>query len=122
MQVDSFYSSIQANHEGFYPVGQLSDLPVFCRPVLKHGNASLALWIDGWVVQATGDFAADTETGRRYAELAVAYARSKNSASFIELVLSDINIKTFIGETPLSGIEYGFFSRIAQIAYCGSMN
>jgi hypothetical protein len=46
----------------------------------------------------------------------------KNSASFIELVLSDINIKTFIGETPLSGIEYGFFSRIAQIAYCGSMN
>jgi hypothetical protein len=56
------------------------------------------------------------------AELAVAYAWSKNSASFIELVLSDINIKTFIGETPLSGIEYGFFSRIAQIAYCGSMN
>jgi hypothetical protein len=51
-------------------------------------------------VQATGDFAADTETGRRYAELAAAYARSKNSASFIELVLSDINIKTFIGETP----------------------
>ena len=71
-------------------------------------------------VQATGDFAADTETGRRYAELAVAYARS--NASFIELVLSDINIKTFIGETPLSGIEYGFFSRIDQIAYCGSMN
>ena len=64
-------------------------------------------------VQATGEFAADAETGRRYAELAVAYARSKNSASFIELVLSDINIKTFIGETPLSGIEYGFFSRIA---------
>jgi hypothetical protein len=73
-------------------------------------------------VQATGDFAADTETGRRYAELAVAYARSKNSASFIELVLSDINIKTFIGETALSGIEYRFFSRIAQTAYCGSMN
>ena len=45
-------------------------------------------------VQATGDFAAHTETGRRYAELAVAYARSN------ELVLSDINIKTFIGETP----------------------
>jgi hypothetical protein len=45
-------------------------------------------------VQATGDFAADAETGRRYAELAVAYARSN------ELVLSDINIKTFIGETP----------------------
>jgi hypothetical protein len=73
-------------------------------------------------VQATGDFAADTETGRRYAELAVAYARSKNSGSFIELVLSDINIKTLIDETPLSGIEYGFFNRIAQIAYCGSMN
>jgi hypothetical protein len=36
-----------------------------------------------------------------------------NSGSFIELVLSDINIKTLIGETPLSGIEYGFFSRIA---------
>jgi hypothetical protein len=29
-------------------------------------------------VQATGDFAADSETGN--AELAVAYARSKNSA------------------------------------------
>jgi hypothetical protein len=71
-------------------------------------------------VQATGAFAVDSETGN--AELAVAYARSKDSASFIELVLSDINIKTFIGETPLSGIEYGFFSRIAQIAYCGSMN
>jgi len=71
-------------------------------------------------VQATGAFAVDSETGN--AELAVADARSKNSASFIELVLSDINIKTFIGETPLSGIEYGFFSRIAQIAYCGSMN
>ena len=74
------------------------------------------------VVESTGDFAADTETGRRYAELAVAYARAKNCPSFIELVLSDINIKTFIGETPLSGIEYGFFSRMAQIAYCGSMN
>ena len=64
-------------------------------------------------VQATGDFAADTETGRRYAEIAVAYARSKNSASFIELVLSDINIKTFIGETPLSGIEYTGFSAVS---------
>jgi hypothetical protein len=50
-------------------------------------------------VQATGAFAVDSETGN--AELAVADARSKNSASFIELVLSDINIKTFIGETPL---------------------
>jgi hypothetical protein len=49
-------------------------------------------------VQATGAFAVDSETGN--AELAVADARSKNSASFIELVLSDINIKTFIGETP----------------------
>ncbi len=39
--------------------------------------------------------------GRRYAEHAVAYARHKNSSSFIELVLSDINIKTFIGETPV---------------------
>jgi hypothetical protein len=36
--------------------------------------------------------------------------------------LRNINIKTLIGETPLSGIEYGFFSRIAQIAYCGAMN
>ena len=122
MQVDSFYSNMHADTEGFYPVDQLSDLPAFCRPVLKHGDASLALWIDGWVVESTGDFAADTETGRQYGEHAVAYAKHKNSASFIELVLSDINIKTFIGDTPLSGIEYGFFSRLAQIAFCGPMN
>jgi hypothetical protein len=53
--------------------------------------------------------------------ISVAAARSlmSHSASFIELVLSDINIKTFIGETPLSGIEHGFFSRIAQIAFAG---
>jgi len=106
----------------FAPVEEFSDYPVFCQPVLKEDNPSLATWIDGWVVESTGDFATDIETGGRYAEIAVAYARSKNSASFIELVLNDINIKTLIGESPLSCIEYGFFSRIAQIAYCGSLN
>jgi hypothetical protein len=122
MQVHSFYSSFEADLDGFYSVAELSELPLFCRPVLKDGDASRAAWIDGWTVEPTGDFVADMTTGRQYAELAVAYARSKADPGFIEFVLSAMNIKTLIAEINPGGIEYGFFSRIAQIAYCGSIN
>ena len=65
----------------------------------------------------------DWETGRRYADLTVAYARKTRSPAFIAFVLDAIQLKTVVnGNIAISSIEYGFFQRIAQIAYCGSLN
>jgi hypothetical protein len=41
---------------------------------------------------------------------------------FVYMVLGAINFKTLNRMIIPGGIEYGFFQRVSQIAYCGSMN
>jgi hypothetical protein len=48
-------------------------------------------------VVPTGDVFADFETGRKYAEMTVAYARQIGSATFISFVLEAITLKEIPG-------------------------
>jgi hypothetical protein len=56
------------------------------------------------------------------------YARQIGSATFISFVLEAITLKKYLdGLTPGAapsavGIESGFFQRLAQITFCGSLN
>jgi hypothetical protein len=123
MRVQHFYEMWEADSDGAFPIKQFAGLPEFCTLILKDGNAAFLTYIDGWEVQPTGDTVADLETGRKYAEMTVAYARKTRSPAFITFVFDSIQFKTAIdGVKAVSAIEYGFFQRIAQIAFCGSMN
>jgi hypothetical protein len=121
-QLRHFYDLWESDADGF-PIGQFGKLPEFCKPSLKEGNPSIMTYLDGWEVKPSGDPAVDLETGRRYAEETISYARKTGSSAFISFVLDAINLKTAINQAnPLSAIELAFFDRLAQITYCGSMN
>jgi hypothetical protein len=106
----------------FAPAEEFSDYPVFCQPVLKEDNPSLVTWIDGWAVYPTGDFEQDKKIGYCFADIAIRFAREKQNAGFVYMVLGAINFKTLNRMIIPGGIEYGSFQRVSQIAYCGSMN
>jgi hypothetical protein len=128
MQIVHFWNVLEADSEGNFPAAQFGNLPEFCKPRRKEGNPSVFTYIDGWEVVPAGDVFADFETGRKYAEMTVAYARQIGSATFISFVLEAIAMRKFCdGVSPESalntiGIEAGFFQRLAQITFCGSMN
>jgi hypothetical protein len=123
MQTKHFYELWDADEDGAFPIEQFGNLPEFCKPSLKEGNAAFITYIDGWDVSPSGDAAADLKTGHRFAEMTVAYARKNGSPAFIAFVLDALQFKTVSdGVGALTAIEYGFFERIAQITYCGSLN
>jgi hypothetical protein len=123
-----FYDLCQSDDEGNFSARQFGNLPEFCKPQCKEGNPSVFTYIDGWEGVPTGDVFADFETGRKYAEMTVAYARQIGSATFISFVLESITLKKYLdsltpGAAPSAvGIECGFFHRLAQITICGSLN
>jgi hypothetical protein len=128
MQSVHFWNVLESDGEGNFPARQFGKLPEFCRPRCKDGNPTIFTYIDGWEVVPTDNVFADFETGCRYAEMTVAYARQIGSATFISFVLEAIALKKFCeGVEPSSArntflIEAGFFQRIAQITYCGSLD
>lgn len=127
MDSRGFYDLWESNADG-YPIKQFGELPDFCAPTLKEGDPSTMIFMEGWNVRSTGDPIADRALGRRYAEMAVAYARKTGSPAFISFVLGEINLRVALNtvlDESASGkfaIEYGFFERVAQVAFCGSMN
>lgn len=122
MDTRNFYDLWESNADGF-PIRQFGALPEFCKAHLKDGDPSILTYLDGWHIEDSGNYDADLQTGRRYAEMAVAYAREHGSPAFIAFVLDAIILKTILdGNKIYSGIEAGFFQRLAQIAYCGSLS
>jgi hypothetical protein len=125
-QLQHFYDLWECN-AGF-PIKQFGELPEFCEPNLKEGDPSTMIFMEGWKVKSTGDAIADRELGQRYAEMAVAYARKTGSPAFISYVLGEINLRGVLNhilEDPAPStlaIECGFFERLGQITFCGSLN
>ena len=70
----------------------------------------------------TGDPRVDWNLGTSFAGMAVSYARSKREPGWIRFVIASIHWKALHGIITPSNIEHGFFARIAQLAYCGSLN
>jgi hypothetical protein len=122
MKAQHFYNLLEADSEGFFAVRQFRGLPSFCKPAFKEGDASLVAYIDGWAVEPTGDTPTDVAAGRAYAEEAIEYARTIGSPAFIAFVLSQIVDKAVMSGKSAPLIEYGFYQRLAQIAFCGSLN
>jgi hypothetical protein len=127
MDIRGFYDLWESNGDGF-PIKQFGELPEFCEPNFKEGDPSTMIFMEGWKVRSTGDAIADRELGRRYAEMAVAYARKTGSPAFVSFVLGEINLRAALNNisdgsaSSTLAIEYGFFERLAQIAFCGSLN
>ena len=59
---------------------------------------------------------------RAYAEEAIAYDRTIGSPAFIAFVLSQIVDKVVMSGKSAPLIEYGFYQRLAQTAFCGALN
>jgi hypothetical protein len=122
MKPQHFYNLLEADHEGFFAVRQFRGLPSFCKLAFKEGDASLVAYIDGWAVEPSGDTSTDVAAGRSYAEEAIAYARAIGKPAFIAFVLSQIVDKAVIEGKSAPLIEYGFYQRLAQTAFCGALN
>src|ERR1035437_2309263 len=106
----------------FVPVADLADLPIFCAPVLTIDDPTLACGIDGWNVDRSGDHITDWNRGQDYADLAVAYARTKRDPAWIGFILASIAFKVRFGLMTAGSLEGGFFTRIGKLAYLGSMD
>jgi hypothetical protein len=85
-------------------------------------DPTMATWIDGWSVEPTGDHVTDWNRGQDFADIAVAYARIKREPAWIGFILASIHYKVRSGLMTAGSIEGGFFTRIAKLAYLGSMD
>lgn len=78
--------------------------------------------LDGWRVEPFGDWDIDVAYGEGCADAIVRYAREIKQPQIISFVLWAIIRKAQVGAIVPAAIENGFFNRLAQLAYCGSMN
>jgi hypothetical protein len=65
-----------------------------------------------WSVRPTPDYAADNATGRGYAEILLAHMRENAIPGLLAMVIKDMRQSL----SPWSGIEVGFFQRVAEHA------
>lgn len=80
-------------------------------------------YIDGWKPSGpTGDFDLDFLTGELYADIAVKHARQIKDPAFVGMVMAAIYFKTTRGLIKMGATEQGFLTRIACLAYVGSLN
>lgn len=63
-----------------------------------------------WVVHSTGDYGADTATGRAYADALIGCMTEHDSPNLLGLVVKDIVQQG----APWTGIEVGFFHQVAS--------
>lgn len=54
--------------------------------------------------------------------MAVTFAREEKNPHFISFVISEMIAKSRAGLIVPVGVEHGFLSRIARLAYCGALN
>jgi hypothetical protein len=106
----------------FVPVADLADLPIFCKPVLKLDDPTMATWIDTWAVEPTGDHVTDWNMGQDFADIAVRYARAKKEPAWINFVLGMMQWKISRGLIVPGSVEGGFFARLAKLACVGSFD
>ena len=69
-----------------------------------------------------GDENTDRMLGELFADAAVRYARAVNDPAFVGMVMAAIYFKTTRGLIKMGDTEQGFLSRIARLAYVGSLN
>lgn len=80
-------------------------------------------WTDFWCPDyASTDHGLNLTLGELYADMAVRHAREKADPMALELVMTVIKHKAIKGEITIGPIEIGFFHRIAQLAYVGSLS
>jgi hypothetical protein len=80
-------------------------------------------YYDCWRVgDPSGDNDMDRMLGELYADIAVRYARAVRNPAFVAAVMSTIYFKTARGLIPMGATERAFLSRIAGLAYVGSLN
>lgn len=77
---------------------------------LPFTHAKLGVPTRLWVVQPTKDWAADNETGRRYAESLLNCIREHEMSSLLGQVVKAMKQS----DTGWTGIEVGFFHRLAE--------
>ncbi len=92
-----------------------ADLPAF----VERGSD----YFDGWKPgEPSGDVGLDTLLGEIYADIAVRHARAVHDPAFVGMVMAAIYFKTTRGLIKMGATEQGFLTRIARLAYVGSLN
>jgi hypothetical protein len=80
-------------------------------------------YFDGWKPpEPVGDEEFDRILGELFADAAVKYARAIRDPAFVGMVMAAIYFKTTRGLIKMGATEQGFLSRIARLAYVGSLN
>jgi len=80
-------------------------------------------YIDGWKPpEPVGEEDLDRLLGELFADTAVKYAREVRDPAFVGMVMAAIYFKTTRGLIKMGATEQGFLSRIARLAYVGSLS
>jgi hypothetical protein len=97
---------------GPIPVEGLSHFPTFCTPVLKDDDPALAIAINFWAVNPTGDAEADLFLGDLYGQETVAFIRAHDEPAFLGCVLMWMGARLLDDERCVGPLERGFLDRV----------
>lgn len=87
----------------------MTDIPTAIA-ALPFTDAPLGRAARLWVVTSTGDWAADNRLGREYADAAVSCMKEQDVPNLLGHIVKAMRLST----APWTGIEVGFFQRIAE--------
>jgi hypothetical protein len=80
-------------------------------------------YIDGWKPpEPVGDDGMDRMLGELFADIAIRYAREIKDPAFVSMVMAAIYFKTTRGLIKMGATEQGFLTRLARLAYVGSLS
>lgn len=100
-----------------------ADLPQFMRPYRNPLTPNKVEWIDGWVVESSGDVAMDRIIGEAYAIEAARKASKYQNPSLVTFAISCIIEKSrACALTGECAIEHAFISKLASMACAGAKN
>lgn len=101
----------------------LADLPQFMRPYRNPLAPGKVEWVDGWVVESSGDVEMDRIIGEAYAIEVARKAGKYQNPSLVTFAISCIIEKSRVGAlTSECAIEHAFISKLASMACAGVKN
>jgi hypothetical protein len=99
-------------------------LPSFVRTVLDPSDPSRVIGVDWWPLTDDPELepGVNCALGTLFANEAVKYARARQEWGAIARIVGAIHEKIRAGLLVPGNMEAGFFSRLCQLAYFGSLN
>lgn len=101
----------------------LATLPQFMRPYCSPLTPNKVEWVDGWVVETSGDLELDRILGEFYAVEVTRLANEQNNPSLVTFAIACLMEKSKSNQLTSEGaIESAFVGKLARMACAGSKN